>query len=269
MRPRNALLRAMCKRRAGRLGLDEADRLVGGGRAGPRCPGLDHLLDALQAPATTGEMSGGRETVTALAAERRRAALTTRPEGSQRVPVSTSARTIIVSIATGLALLGAGGTAVAARTGHLPARVQQHAHRLFSALGVPAPRTGPSEPAPAPAGPGVTPTPTGAPTPAATITAPPVQADWCAAWRRAAGDGKPMNGRWRQDLITAAGGRENVARYCARLTASAPPATATVPLIPGRASSPPHPTPSHPTPSHSTPSHSTPHATPSHSGRNK
>jgi hypothetical protein len=260
MRPRNALLRAMCKRRAGRLGLDEADRLVGGDRVGPRCPGLDHLLDALQAPATTGETSGGQATVAALAAERRRAALTTRPEGSQRVPVSTSAKTIVVSIATGLALLGAGGTAVAARTGNLPADVQQHAHRLFSALGVPAPRTGPSEPAPAPAGPSVTPTPTDAPTPAATIAAPPEQAGWCAAWSRAAGGGKPMNGRSRQDLIAAAGGRENVARYCARLTASAPATTATVPLTPGRASSPPHPTPSHPTP------HAT---TPSHPGRNK
>ncbi|MEV6850350.1 hypothetical protein [Actinoplanes sp. NPDC051411] len=251
----------MRKRRAGRLGLDEADRLLGGDRVGPRSPGLDHLLDALQAPATTGEMSGEQATVAALAAERRRAVLSTRPEGSQRVPVSTSARTLVVSIVTGLALLGAGGTAVAARTGNLPANVQQHAHRLFSALGVPAPRTGPSEPAPAPAGPSVTPTATGSPTPAATITAGPrVQAAWCAAWRTAAEGGKPMNGRSRHDLIAVAGGQDNVARYCARLTASTPPATTTVPTAPGHASAPPHPTPSHPTP------HAT---TPSHPGRNK
>src|SRR4051812_22304258 len=151
-----------------------------------------------------------------LAAERRSAALTTRPKGRVRVRVPSTTRTIVVSIATGLAVLSVGGTAVAAGTGNLPAGLQQHAHRLFSALGVPAPRTGPTTVAPTPSGtasaasptPIATPTPTPAPPPGAAGTATPGAAQvlaWCTAWQTAENGGKPMNGRVRRDLIAAAG----------------------------------------------------------------
>jgi hypothetical protein len=257
----NALLHAMRTWRAGRAGQDEADRLVAGGRSGPGLPGLDHLLDALRAPATTGELSGEREVVAALATERRRAALTTRPEGRIRVRVPRTARTTVVSIATGLVVLSAGGTAVAAGTGNLPAGLQQHAHRLFSALGVPAPRTGTTT-APEPAGsaPAASPTPAPKPTPATTGTAVPSAAQvvaWCRAWQTAESGGKPMNGRARRDLVAAAGGVDDVAGYCAGAGVSAAPATSAT--KPGAGAS-----------HRATPSHPTPHATtPSHPGPNK
>ena len=251
----NALLRAMRTWRAGRAGQDEADRLVAGDRAGPGHPGLDHLLDALRAPATPGELSGEREMVAALATERRRAALTTRPEGRIRVQVPRTTRTIVVSVATGLAVLSVGGTAVAAGTGNLPAGLQQHAHRLFSALGVPAPRTGPSTPAPATTGSAPATTPVPSPTPAPAGTAVPSSAQvvaWCRAWQSAATGGKPMNGRDRRDLTAAAGGADDIAGYCARAGVSAAPATSAT--KPGKGAS--HrPTPSHPTPHATTPSH--------------
>jgi hypothetical protein len=239
-----ALLRAMRTWRIRRRGLDEADRLVAGDPAGPGNPGLDHLLGALRAPATTAETGGGRVTAAALAAERRRAAQTTGRKG--RLPAS--ARTIVVTTATVVALLS-GGTAVAAGTGSLPAGLQQHAHRLFSALGVPAPGTGPSAPTPAPApapatATRVTPAPTPTPRPTTTAPAPSRSAEqvaWCQAWQVAADGGHPMNGRDRRDLIAAAGGEEKVATYCGLPTASA---TTTKP---GRRASPSHPVkPSHP-----------------------
>ncbi|MET0493479.1 MAG: hypothetical protein ABW000_10160 [Actinoplanes sp.] len=263
MRLPHALLGAMRTWRADRAGLTEADRMVAGDRSGLGNPGLEYLLDAARGPGTTGETSGAQAMIAALAAERRRAVLTAIPKGSIRVQVPTSARTFVVSIAAGVVLLGVGGTAVAARTGSLPAGVQQHAHDLFPALGVPAPGTGPttSPPAPTasaagptgPARPEPTPTPpatetsapeTSAPetstpkrprptTPRPTATAPAEAPAWCEAWRVAAAGGHPMNGRARRDLNAAAGGADNVAEYCARLTGSASPAP-TVTTKPGK-----------------------------------
>ncbi|MFC3741567.1 hypothetical protein [Paractinoplanes deccanensis] len=234
--------------RAHRRGLDEADRLVAGDRAGPESPGLDHLLDAVRAPGTAGELGNEQEMVAALAAQRRRAALTTRPKGRLRVQVHTSARRIVVSTATGAVLLAAGGTAVAAGTGSLPSGVQQQAHRLFSVLGVPAPRTGPTPPPPSPSrttSATPSPSPARSPGPAATTAA--QTRAWCDAWQTAAEGGKPMNGRDRRDLITAAGGEEKVAGYCG-LDEPSPTAK------PRGNSKSPKATPSHPAPRATTPS---------------
>jgi len=256
MRLADALLHAMRTWRAGRSGQDEADRLVAGGRSGPGDAGLDHLLDALRAPATTGELRGEREMAAVLAAEHRSAALYERPKGRVRVQVPRATRTIVVSVATGLAVLSVGGTAVAAGTGALPAGLQQRAHRLFSALGVPAPRTGPTATGPTPgdrgsaASPTSKPTPTALPTPTppATATVAPPTAQvvaWCTAWLTAENGGKPMNGRDRKDLAAAAGGTEEVADFCARSGVSVAPTT--TPAKPGRGST--HrATPSHPGP---------------------
>src|SRR5690349_2854306 len=110
---------------------------------GPGRAPLEKLLDAATAPATAEELSGEKAAVAAFTAHRRRAS-----RAARRQPART--RTAIVTVTTGLALLSLTGTAVAARTGNLPQDAQQHAHRLFSALGVPAPRTGAPSPTPAP-----------------------------------------------------------------------------------------------------------------------
>jgi len=225
MRRLRALIGAMRTRRRGRIDLAQADRLAAGGRPGPEHQGLGHLLDAVRAPATAEELAGERAMVAALAEARRRAVPATPPKGKARVKVPLSARTVVVNVAAGLALLSAGGTAVAARTGNLPAGAQQQAHRLFSALGVPAPRTG-GTPAPAPGtrtpGTPVTSRPPVPATPAPPVTIPP---GWCRAWR-AEPKGKAMEARSRSALIAAAGGEEKVDDYCARLTGS-PAATVT------------------------------------------
>ena len=260
MRFRNALLGAMRTWRTHRIGLHEADRLVAGGRTGPGSPGLEHLLDAARAPATAGETRGEQAMAIALAAERRRAVLTARPKGDIRVQMPTSARTIVVSITAAVALLSVGGTAVAAKTGNLPDGVQQHAHDLFSALGVPAPGTGPTVSPPGPtasAAPSTAvtrptpapipkPRPHRTPTPTPTVTAAAEVRAWCEAWRVASGGGHPMNGRARRDLTAAAGGEENIAQYCTDQIGSASPGATATATKPGKGHKP-HPgKPSHP-----------------------
>src|SRR4051812_37422472 len=117
----------------------------------------------------------------ALAAERRRAALTARPKGRDRVRLPTYVRKVVVLVAAGLALLAAGSTAVAAADGDLPHGVQQRAPRLFSALGIPAPRTGTTTSAAAPAR---QPTPTGTTGRGSEMSEAP--AARCVAWKTAA-----------------------------------------------------------------------------------
>ncbi|MEU4423284.1 hypothetical protein AB0F81_21875 [Actinoplanes sp. NPDC024001] len=220
MRLRDAL-RAIRDRRSGRLDLDRAD------------PALNHLLDAVRAPASPTELSGEQAMVAALAAERRRAAAATRPD-IPAVPARRSTRRLVVTVVAAVAVLSVSGTAVAARTGNLPTGVQQGAHRLFSGLGVPAPtpsraptRTPSSAPAPSP-----TPRATSPRTP---VPLGPAQAGWCAAWQTADAGGHPMNGRDRRDLIAAAGGEENIERYCARQGVTTSPADPTGTTHPGNA----------------------------------
>jgi hypothetical protein len=76
---------------------------------------------------------------------------------------------------------------------------------------------------------------------------------WCEAWRVAADGGHPMNGRSRRDLIAAAGGEDNIARYCAHQTA--PTAATTSTTKPGKGHKPHPPKPSHPNPHANTPNH--------------
>ncbi|WP_051807883.1 hypothetical protein [Actinoplanes subtropicus] len=189
------ILRAIRDRRAA---LHEADRLVAGDPAGSESPGLDHLLAAVRAPGSAAELRGEAGMAAAMAAERRRAA-----SRKRRGPV----RTTIVAIVAGLALLIAGGTALATR------------HGLFAS---PPSHTSPTSPV-SPASPvssppvsspprptRVTPSPTPVPT-----TAGPANNDWCVAWWTAEEGGHPMNGRDRKDLTAAAGGADKIAAYCA------------------------------------------------------
>ncbi|GIE96954.1 hypothetical protein Ari01nite_44190 [Paractinoplanes rishiriensis] len=98
-------------------------------------------------------------------------------------------------MAVALALVALGG---AARAGNLPREAQQHAHRLFSALGIPAPRTGPHQVGTRPS-----------PTPAPSVTA----LTWCEAWRGR----RPMSSAESSGLVAAAGGEDRVGRFCAEL----------------------------------------------------
>jgi hypothetical protein len=214
MRVPRALLHAMRTRRIHRIGPIEAERLVAGDLPGPELAALRKLLDAADAPAAAPELTGEKATVAAFRAHRTRAARAARRPARMRVGV--------VSVAAGLALLVLGGTAVAARTGNLPPGAQQHAHRLFSALGVPAPRTGPTPSVPRPV-------PTPAPSATATATAsasvsasaPPIIAlSWCESWPSAPGR-TPLDPDSRRKLVAAAGGEPGVEPYCAGLRKSA------------------------------------------------
>jgi hypothetical protein len=183
MRPLRALLNAMRTRRTRRIDLDEAGRLAAGDSSRSAHPGLGHLLDALRAPATPGELAAEKETVAAFKAHRRRAA-----REARRSTTRTRTRAIV--------------NATIALGGNLPTAAQQHAHRLFSALGVPAPRTGPTKPS--------SPSPSPSPTP--TI----LQLGWCDGWSAGPGGGT-LSGDERRYLIAAAGREEDVAGYCERL----------------------------------------------------
>jgi hypothetical protein len=260
MRSPRALLHAMRTRRTQRIDLDEADRLVSGEPPGPTQAGLGILLDALRAPARPGELSAEKATVAAFTAHRRSAVRAAR---RNRRSLTRSA---LVPAMAALALLLFGGTAVAARTGNLPEGAQQHAHRLFSALGVPAPRTGPGHhPSPA-ASTGPSPSPSRAPGPAA------VELGWCADWQPG---GPSLSSENHRRLRTAAGSEKGIPGYCEDLrrsaahgsppptpgpSVSAPPAPETPPTPPSPSTAPPgtgpaHPAPSHPGPAHPTPSH--------------
>ena len=213
MRPLRALLHAM-RRRTDRIGPDGAERLISGDHQGP----LRHLLDAARAPATDQELAGEKAVVAAFTTHRRRAARTAR---KQRL---SSARATVVTATVGLALLAFGGTALAARTGNLPQEAQQHAHRLFSALGVPAPRTGPVAP-PHPAA--TSPAPTTRPSPSvAALT-------WCDSWRGGAGR-TPLTRENKRKLSAAAGGEGRIDRYCTEIRRSAAPTPSVSGPVPAR-----------------------------------
>jgi hypothetical protein len=200
-------------------------------------PGLAALLAAARAPGTPEELAGEREVVAAFVAHRKRAARSVRRRRTARV------RAALVPATVGLALLILSGTAVAARTGNLPQQAQQHAHRLFSALGVPAPRTG--TPHPSPAG-----TTRPGPRPSLDVTA----LTWCEAWRGV--PNRSLSGEDKRRLTAAAGGEEDIDRYCRDLhrSASSPPTPA-----PSTSSSPtPTGTPGAATPSTVTPSATSP-----------
>jgi hypothetical protein len=252
MRSLHALTNAMRKRRTRRIDLDEADRLAAGDRPGPHHPGLGILLDTLRAPGTPGELAGEKATVAAFTAHRKRAARATRRRHRTR---TTPTRALVTTLMTALALLLFGGTALAARTGHLPDDAQQRAHHLFSALGVPAPRTGPHHPSPSSS-------PSAAPTP------PAVELGWCAEWQPG---GPSLSSENHQRLRTAAGSEQRIPGYCDRLRHSAappipsgsvtprstPPPTSSTPTSEPTGSAP-RTTPAHPTPADATPSHHQP-----------
>ncbi|WP_143162689.1 hypothetical protein [Couchioplanes caeruleus] len=229
----------MRTRRNSRLGPAEADRLMAGDPAGAELRGLAALLDAAKAPASPRELAGERAAVAAIVAAYRDAETTSLPRGRRRVRISPPVRTAAVKVAAGVAVLAGGGVALAAETGHLPAGAQQQAHRLFSAVGVPAPAPettsarppSPALPAPSPqtsarSAPG--PSPTGGP-----ASADPAVPGLCRSWAaQQEPHGKAMNAASRRDLIAAAGGEDRIADLCAA-QAGAPSTTPAPEEVPG------------------------------------
>jgi hypothetical protein len=238
MRLWSALQSAMRTRKTRRIGLTAADRLIAGNPPSPDHRGLGVLLDAATAPPSVEELAGETAAVARYVAAFR--ATAAGPAATDRVRVPRSAKIIATKVAVGVAVLAAGGTAVAAETGNLPAGVQH----FFSALGVPAPDGGPQPTAtgagPAPSHASATPTPTPTPTPTATPaasrggdTSRPAETTalgLCRAWddtRQA--QGKPMPASSRRALAAAAGGEEHVADFCAGLLATSASATNSLP----------------------------------------
>jgi uncharacterized membrane protein YgcG len=232
----SALQGAMRTRRNRRIGLAEADRLVAGQPPGPDHRGLSVLLGAATAPPSAEELAGERAAVARfVAANRGPAPLPT----SSRVRAPRSARTVAIKLAAGVAVLATGGTAVAAETGKLPAGVQQRAHQLFSALGVPAPVGGPHPTAtatgagPTRSGGSVSPAPTRTPprSGATTQSAEPSALGLCRSWDDARSNprGKAMPAASRHALAAAAGGEAQIADFCASLLFASPSTPAATP----------------------------------------
>ncbi|MEV4639694.1 hypothetical protein AB0J80_20285 [Actinoplanes sp. NPDC049548] len=211
----------MRERRTSRLDPAEADRLMAGDPGGADHRGLAVLLDAAKAPASPRELAGERAAVAAFVAAYRDAERTS-PAGGRRARISLPARAAVVKVAAGLAVLAGGGVALAAETGHLPAGAQHQAHRLFSAVGVPAPapRTSSAHPAHRTS---ATPSPTvsARPAPGSSATsgpaaAPPGVRGLCKAWAaQQEPHGKAMKAASRKALAAAAGGADRVADFCA------------------------------------------------------
>jgi hypothetical protein len=225
MRPWDALSNAMGTSRMRRIGSREAEQLLTADSNSSAYPELSHLLAAAAAPPRRDELVGLRAAVAAFEAMGR--------DSDLRVAVSRRrrmlARSVAVKAAAGLAVVLFGGTALAAETGNLPGGSQQHAHDLFSALGVPPPdarstSTGPSAetttptPAPSSGSHGATSESTGATT-----------LRLCRSWdaRQKNPKEKPMPAESLRVLATAAGGEERIAAFCAALLAADQGQTAT------------------------------------------
>jgi hypothetical protein len=231
MRPVNALRRAIRIRRTRRIGRADADRLVSGNTPGPTHRGLGVLLDAAAAPPSVEELAGERAAVARFVTAYRDAV----PVSPARTPIraSRSARMVAIKVAAAAAVLAAGGTAVAAETGNLPAGARQ----FLTGLGVPAPadgprptvtgagRTGGSTHVPSPAT--LAPTPRGAAPDPAEVWA----LDLCRSWDAARTNphGKAVPAPTRHALADLAGGEKRITEYCAGVLGGTPHPSATAP----------------------------------------
>lgn len=246
MRGPRALLHAMRERRTSRLGPAEADRLVAGDPAGPEHRGLAALLDAAKAPASPRELAGERAAVVAFGAAYREAEQAGLHRAGRRARMPLPAKAAAVKVAAVVAVLAGSGVALAAETGQLPAGAQHQAHRLFSAVGVPAPQ---ATSARARRTPSATPSPRASarPTPGASATGrgstpgAPAVPGLCKAWAaQQEPHGKAMKAASRQALIAAAGGADQIAELCAEALAT--PGTTPAPSAkPGHGGKPDHP----------------------------
>jgi hypothetical protein len=229
--------------RVRRISRSEADALLEGQSGAEDRAELRALLRTAAAPATPDELAGERQAVAAFATAAR-AARERRPAPRRR---RTLLRRIGVVKLAALVLLVLGGTAFAARTGSLPAPVQQGAHSLFSPLGVPAPDPGLDDASQhqqvtartpsLPTGPNQR-SPLKSPLPGPSASAAP--ADLCRQWRAAERDPKVKHVLEDRIKPLITGQPASVAAYCSRVLGDPTPS----PAAPGGAApSPPAPTP--------------------------
>ena len=192
-----------------RLALDEgtAERLLTGqldsADAPPGYSQVAALLAAMSAPPDTEELAGQATIVEIFAA----AARSHSPQliDPRRSRVLTKLLTAKAAAAV-LGVLMSGGVAAAA-TGNLPAPAQQAAHALLGSAGVPAPTEATATTRAHPAG------------PAAAGSA---AQGLCSAWSAGQGGqhGSKLDAPAFAALTKAAGGSDQIATYCAQVTAS-------------------------------------------------
>ncbi|MEH1123781.1 hypothetical protein [Micromonospora sp. CPCC 206061] len=212
----------MLTARKRRIGHREAEQMLSTPGSDPTHPELSYLLAAAAAPPRSDELVG----LAAAVAAYERAGFAT---GETAVPAprrSWLTRSVAVKAAAGTAVLLMGGTALAAETGNLPNGAQQQAHDLFSGLGVPPPGARASA-TPTPGGtPSARPTPAPSPSNHGRTISPssPAALGLCRAWE--AGEKKPTGKKMAaeafQDLLRAAGGEANIAKFCAPLLDAGP-----------------------------------------------
>jgi hypothetical protein len=238
MRLWDALSHAMGTSRVRRIGSREAEQLLTADSDTSAYPDLSHLLTAAAAPPRPDELTGLNLAVAAFEAAGQQDPPSVPAASVRRV----FARSVAVKAVAGVAVVLFGGTALAAETGNLPGGSQQHAHNLFSALGVPPPsaRVTSAAPSAAPTTPSPTPSSGGrTATPGLTSTA---TAGLCRSWvaRQKNPKNKPINAAALRKLAAAAGGEEHIAAFCTALLGGGPAQTAT--QSPGAGAA----TPSHP-----------------------
>ena len=227
MRLLNALRHAIRIRRTRRIGRADADRLVSGNPPDSTPRGLGVLLNAATAPPSVEELAGERAAVARFVAAYRDGA----PVPPARPPIraSRSVRMVAIKVAAAVAVLAAGGTAVAAETGNLPAGARQ----FLTGLGVPVPAGGPR---PTATGTGRTGVGTHVPLPATPApsskgaAAGPAEVwalDLCRSWDAARTNphGKPVPAQTRHALADLAGGEKRIDDFCAGVLGASPSAT--------------------------------------------
>ena len=197
-----------------RLALDEgtAERLLTGRLdAADAPPGYGRvvaLLASVSAPPDTEELAGQGAVVAAFAAAAR--SRPARPVGVRLLtPRRSRVLTRLLTAKAAAAVLGVlmtGGVAAAA-TGNLPAPAQQAAHALLGGAGVPAPAQATATTRTHPAGPDA---------------AGPAAQGLCRAWSAGQGGqhGSKLDAPAFAALTKAAGGTDQIAAYCARVSAS-------------------------------------------------
>jgi hypothetical protein len=236
-----ALFRAMANTRTRRIGRREAEELLSGSRTAADREALVRLLDLAAAPAKPAELAGREVAVRVYVQTYRDAAQATRTR--QRSRLTLLSKALAVKTIAGLTVLLLGGVAVAATTGSLPPPVQQGAHDLLSPLGVAVPAgkvPHPTRDSGSTMHPSPPPSPTPRPGPSPDPSAGPAMAGLCQAWQaqQKGGPGKPTDSPALQALVTAAGGPDKVAAYCAAVLAGAHPSTSPEPKGKARKPSP-------------------------------
>jgi hypothetical protein len=194
-----------------RLALDEgtAERLLTGrldpADAPPGYSPVAAVLAAMSAPPDTEELAGQAAIVAVFAAA-------TRSHSPQLIdPRRSRVLTKLLTAKAAAAVLGVlmGGGVAAAATGNLPAPAQQTAHALLGGTGVPAPTEATATTRPHPVRPK-----------AAGLAA----QGLCRAWSAGQGGqhGSKLDAPAFAALTKAAGGTNQIAAYCAQITANTP-----------------------------------------------